>query len=71
MFVPQSPQFLLQRAALKEFFSQCVHIAGIAPKSLHLALLNLIRFSWVHFSSLSRSLWMDSLLSNASTAPFS
>ena len=31
--------------------------------SLHLALLNLISFSWAHFSSLSRSLWMAPLLS--------
>ena len=36
--------------------------------TLHLALLNLVRFSWAHFSSLSRSLWMASLLSNVLTA---
>ena len=38
---------------------------------MHLALLNLIRFSWAHFSSLSRSLWMASLPSSVLTAPLS
>ena len=70
LFVPQSPQFLLHRAALKEFFSQCVHIAGIAPKSLHLALLNLISFMCIHFLILSRSFWIASLPSILSAAPF-
>ena len=37
--------------------------------TLHLASLNLIRFSWVYFSSLSRSLWMASLPSGVSIAP--
>jgi len=41
------------------------------PKcTLHIALLNLIRFSCAHFSSASRSLWMVSLLSIATTVPF-
>jgi len=39
--------------------------------TLHLALLNLFRFSWAHFSSLSRSLWMASLPSSVLTAPLS
>jgi len=28
--------------------------------TLHLALLNLMKFTWAYFSSLSRSLWMAS-----------
>jgi len=39
--------------------------------ALHLALLNLIRFLWAHFSCLSRFLWMASLLSIVLTAPLS
>jgi len=38
---------------------------------LHLVVLNLIRFTWDHFSSLSKSLWMTSLSSFESTAPVS
>ena len=45
----------------------------LLPKcnALHLALLNLIRFIWAHFSSLSRSLWMTFLPSSVSTAVLS
>ncbi|KAK4818676.1 hypothetical protein QYF61_017421 [Mycteria americana] len=38
-------------------------------RTLHLALLNLMRFTQAHFSSLSRSLWMTSRPSGMSTAP--
>ncbi|KAK4827087.1 LOW QUALITY PROTEIN: hypothetical protein QYF61_014189 [Mycteria americana] len=40
-------------------------------RTLHLALLNLMRFTQAHFSSLSRSLWMVSHPSDVSTAPLS
>jgi len=43
--------------------------SGAGP--LHLTLLNLMRFTWAHFSRLSRSLWMASHLSGVSTAPLS
>ena len=38
------------------------------PDHLHLALLNFIRFTWAHFLSLSRSLWMASHPSGMSNA---
>jgi len=38
-------------------------------RTLLLALLNLMRFTRAHLSSLSRSLWMASLPSGVSTAP--
>jgi len=53
LFVHQNPQVLLCRSALDEFFSQFVHRSGFVwPKhsTLHLALLNLIRSTWAHFS---------------------
>jgi len=40
-------------------------------RTLHLALLNLLRFAQAHLSSLSRSLWMVSRPSGMSTAPLS
>ncbi|KAK4826465.1 hypothetical protein QYF61_009192, partial [Mycteria americana] len=40
-------------------------------RTLHLALLNLLRFTQAHFSSLPRSLWMTSHPSGMSTAPLS
>ncbi|KAK4810863.1 hypothetical protein QYF61_008835 [Mycteria americana] len=40
-------------------------------RTLHLALLNLMRFTQAHFSSLPRSLWMTSRPSGVSTAPLS
>jgi len=39
--------------------------------TLHMALLNIVRFSWTHFLILSRCLWMASLLSFVSTSPLS
>ena len=38
-------------------------------RTLHLALLNIMRFTWAQFSSLSRSLWMTSYPSGVLTAP--
>lgn len=35
-------------------------VAAIQMQTLHLALLNHMRFSWGHYSSLPRSLWMAS-----------
>jgi len=40
-------------------------------KTLHLTLLNLLRFSWTHCSSLLRTLWMSFWPSSMSTAPHS
>ncbi|KAK4822069.1 hypothetical protein QYF61_009330 [Mycteria americana] len=40
-------------------------------RTLHLPLLDLMRFTQAHFSSLSRSLWMTSRPSAVSTAPLS
>jgi len=45
---PPGPPSPSPQAALKEFLSQSVHIPGIAP-TMHLALLNFIRFTWAHF----------------------
>ncbi|KAK4813629.1 hypothetical protein QYF61_014389, partial [Mycteria americana] len=73
-FVHQYPQVLFRRAALKHIIPQPVSKPRIAPtrcRTLHLALLNLMRFTQAHFSSLSRSLWMTSRPSDLSTAPLS
>lgn len=52
----QKPPSPALQAALKEFFSLSVLMSGIAPNLrcsiLHLDLLNLVRFSWVHVISL-------------------
>jgi len=40
-------------------------------RTLRLALLNLMRFTWTHVSSLSRSLWVASLPSGVVTVPHS
>jgi len=69
-FIHQDPLVLVCRAALKEFFSQSICIPKIA-NTLHLGLLNLIRFSWAHLLSLSGSFWMTSLPSVVSTVPLS
>jgi len=72
--VNQHPQFLLLRAALNPFSAQPVFVLGIAlthVQTLHLTLLNLIRFAEAHLSSLSRSLWMPSLPSSMFTASHS
>ncbi|KAK4807049.1 hypothetical protein QYF61_018390 [Mycteria americana] len=74
LFIYQYPQVLLHRAALNPFIPQPVLILGIAPtqgQDPDLALLNLMKFTWTHFSKLSRSIWMASLLSSISTAPLS
>ena len=74
LFIHQYSEVLLHRAALNPFIPQPVLILGIAPtkmQDLHLALLNLVRFTWAHFLSLSRSLWMASCPSAMSTTPLS
>ncbi|KAK4814241.1 LOW QUALITY PROTEIN: hypothetical protein QYF61_012737 [Mycteria americana] len=73
LFVHQYPQVLFHRATLDHIIPQPVLKPRIAPTqvTLHLALLNLMRFTQAHFSSLSRSLWMTSHPSGVSTAPHS
>ena len=75
LFIHQYPQVLLDRAALNPFVPQPVMIPEVAPtqvcRTLHLALLNLMRLARDHFSSLSMSLWMASCPSGVSTAPLS
>jgi len=71
LFIHQDPWVLLSRATLKEF-SQSLHISKIAPnQEQHLALFNPFRFTWDHFSSLSKSLWMASHSSTMWTTSFS
>ena len=61
---PRPGQFL-HKAAFSESSSPSLYTYLGLPQpkysTLHLALLNLIRSSWTHFSSLSRSFWMVSL----------
>ena len=55
LFTHQHPQVLLSRAAPNPFMPWPVSILGIARpmcRTLHLALLNLMRFTQAHFSSL-------------------
>ena len=42
----------------------CLKLPLPTCRTLHLALLNFMRFTWTHFSSLSRSLWMAFLKQN-------
>lgn len=65
----RTPQVFL-RAAFNEFFSQSVDTSGIAL-TLQLTLLNLFRFPWAHFSSLSQSVCMAFLPSIVLAAPLS
>lgn len=68
----QHPYVLLLRDALNLFSAQPVFVFGLPQprcRTLHLPLLNLMRFTQAHLSSLSRSIWMESLPSIASTAP--
>ncbi|CAN0071273.1 unnamed protein product, partial [Bubo scandiacus] len=61
LLIKQHPQVLLHRAALNPFSIQLVFVPGIAQpmcRTLHLALLNFMRFAQAHLSSLSRPLWM-------------
>ncbi|XP_074718070.1 cytochrome b5 reductase 4 isoform X1 [Strix uralensis] len=46
----------------------CLGLPRPMCRTLHLALLNFVRFARAHLSSLSRSLWMTSLPSSVSTA---
>ena len=75
-FSPTSiyPQVLLHRATLNLVILQSVLMLVIPTpmcRTLHLALLNFLRFTWAHSSSLSRSLWMASLPSSKSIASLS
>lgn len=54
-------QVLLRSTALKKF----------SQSLLHLALLNFVRLTWAHFSSQSRSVWIESFSSVKSAAPLS
>ncbi|KAK4817090.1 hypothetical protein QYF61_027921 [Mycteria americana] len=60
----------LSPSILKPFSTGLLSIHSFPSlcRSLHLALLNFMRFTWAHSSSLSRSLWMTSLPSSKSTA---
>ncbi|KAK4831169.1 hypothetical protein QYF61_015639 [Mycteria americana] len=49
----------------------CLGLPRPMCRTLHLALLNFMRFTWSHSSSLSRSLWMASFPSSVSVAPHS
>lgn len=68
-------QVLLLRAALQGFIFQSALVSGIAFAQVpHLALgliKNLIRFSYAHLLSVSRSLWRVSLPSTVPTVPLS
>jgi len=50
---------LLSMSSFPSLYS-CLELSWSRCRSLHLALLNLIRFTWAHFSSLSMSLLMAS-----------
>lgn len=64
---PPSPQILLCRAA-----SQTpLILPWLRGSTLHLHLLNLMRFPWAYFLNLSRSLWMVFHLPSASAEPLS
>lgn len=64
LFIHNS-QVLPHRTAFSVFFSQSVFTSGTTStqvQHLHLGLLNLLRFLWAPFSSLSRPFWMSSIL---------
>ena len=68
------PQVPFYRAMLQPFIPQfvlTVEVAKTQMQTLHMALWKLVRFSWAHCSSLSRSLWMASCPPDVSTAPHS
>lgn len=61
-------------AALNPFSAQPMYVFGIAwawCSTLHMALLDFMRLTETHLSSLSRSLWMVFLPSSVSAAPHS
>ena len=49
----------------------CLGLPQPMCRTLHLTLLNLVRFAQAHFLILSRSLWVTSFFSSVSTAPHS
>ncbi|KAK4818403.1 hypothetical protein QYF61_012324 [Mycteria americana] len=70
--VPPSPSW--QGCSQSLHPPACIDTGGFPQarcRTLHLALLNLMRFTRAHFSSLSRSLWMASCPSGMSTVPLS
>ena len=67
---PKSSLGLLSMSSSASLYAY-VGLSLLKCNTLQLALLNLIRFTWFHFSGLSRSLWMASLSSIVSTGPFS
>jgi len=61
--IHQYPQVLFGRAALNPSIPHLVLVMGVASTRVQdfaLGLLNIMRFTWAHCSSLSRSLWMAS-----------
>ena len=73
-FIHQYLQVLLCRAALNQLISQSILILGLpwpTCRTLHLALLNFMRFTWARLSSLSQFLWMASLPFRVSATPLS
>jgi len=74
LFIHQLPQVLLLRAARIPFLPSlylCLQLTQPMGRSVHLALLNFMRFAWAHLSSLSRSLWMASCSLGVLIAPLS
>lgn len=72
--IHQNPQALLYRAALNELSPSLYSYLGLLQTScstLHFNFLNFMSFLWTLSSSSSRSLWIVSLPSVDSTAPFS
>ena len=67
-----TPQELYLRAALNQF-SGSLYLSLRLPyprfRTLHLVLLNFMRYSWSHLTGLSRSLWLASLPSSILLTP--
>lgn len=62
-FIHQNPHVLLHRGSSPSLHTGYLGLPQPKGNMLHLVLLNLIRFMWAHFSSLSTSLWLASLTS--------
>ena len=74
VFIYQDPKSFSARLLPRNFsLSLHTYLGLLHPKckTLHFALLVLIRFTWVHLLRLSRSLWTASLSSAISTTPLS
>ena len=73
-FVHQAPKSCsAEMLSVRSFPSLCTYLGLPQPmfNTLHLGLLNLIRFTYAHFSRLFGSLWMTSVPSVVSVAPLS